>query len=285
LARQKGLIFEQRLKGNVPEIVNTDPTRLKQILTNIIGNAVKFTESGRIDVTLEQIQSKGRKFLQIGIRDTGIGLSPEQQGKIFEPFIQADPSVTRKYGGTGLGLVLSRRLARLLGGDLVLAESALGIGSLFVLTIELGEINPSTHPSLESKRVGSLPDSSASLKGCHILVVDDFSDNQTIIRLFIGGAGAIVEIAHNGVEAIEKMRAKTYDAVLMDIQMPMMDGYQALKVAREFDYGGPIIALTAHAMKEEKDRCLAAGFTGYISKPIDRALLIKKLNEVILSSP
>jgi CheY-like chemotaxis protein len=216
--------------------------------------------------------------LQVRVTDTGIGLSPEQGERLFEPFVQADASVTRKYGGTGLGLVLSRRLARLLGGELTLDKSQLGKGSTFLLRIEVG-----LPPQTDDVKAPA-PPTSARLDGAKVLIVDDSTDNQTIIRLFLTSVGATVELANNGLEAVEKMKSNRYDVVLMDIQMPLMDGYQALKIANENGYRGPILALTAHALKEEKDRCLAAGFTDYMSKPINRLALIRRLCELVNGS-
>lgn len=277
MARQRGLVFEQKMTGDVPRFIRTDSTRFKQILTNIIGNAVKFTESGRIDVEFEHLQTRGKHLLQVRTTDTGIGLSPEQQQKLFEPFMQADASVTRKYGGTGLGLVLSRRLARLLGGELTLEKSALGEGSSFLLTIEIEIPKKDAQIPEPTRSPSTLP----RLDGARILVVDDSPDNQTIIRLFLTAVGAEVSLANNGLEAVEKMTGTAHDVVLMDIQMPLMDGYQALKIVNQNGYRGPILALTAHALKEEKDRCLAAGFTDYMSKPINRGLLIERLAQLL----
>ncbi len=279
VAREKGIGFEWHKKGDVPRNITSDQTRFKQILINIVGNAVKFTERGKVDVELETIKISKKEFLQIKVTDTGIGMSPEQQAKIFEPFIQADTSVTRKYGGTGLGLILSRRLARLLGGDLFIEQSQLGQGSSFFIRIELERGKSSQKNHTEKEDIASRLNGSA-LKGKNILVVDDSPDNQSIIRLFIGKHAGVVEIANNGLEAVEKMKVRKFDVVLMDIQMPVMDGYQALRVATENGYRGPIVALTAHAMKEEKDRSLAAGFTDYLSKPINKEMLIQKLVEL-----
>lgn len=278
-AREKGLHIEQHARGHIPRFINTDPTRFRQILINVLGNAVKFTEKGRIDLEFEQVGSPTEPLLSIRVKDTGIGLAPEHIEKIFERFVQGDASVTRKYGGTGLGLVLSRRLAQLLGGDLVLEESRLGQGTTFLITVRLF---PTTEPS-ETKAaqadVNHL-DPRTLLKDGHYLIVDDSPDNQAIIQIFIESAGGTSEIANHGLEAVEIMKSREFNAVLMDIQMPVMDGYQALKVARENGYRQAIIALTAHALKEEREQCLQAGFTDYMSKPIDRQALIRKLANI-----
>ncbi|MBX3019518.1 MAG: PAS domain-containing protein [Bdellovibrionaceae bacterium] len=275
-ARDKDIAIRHRALNALPTVINTDPTRFRQVLTNVVGNAVKFTEHGRIDIELEARQQQGRDMLWIRVRDTGIGLSPEHQKRIFDRFVQGDASVTRKYGGTGLGLVLSRRLAQLMGGDFILEDSELGRGSSFLIMIALGPVG-----RVSTDRRAPVPKSHATtLSGRRILVVDDAPDNQAIIQLFIEAVGGEVAIAGNGREAVDAMLKETFDVVLMDIQMPVMDGYQALKTARESGYLGPILALTAHALKEEKDACLDAGFTDYLSKPIDRALLIHRIAEL-----
>ena len=283
MAEQKGLAFKQIFKTEIPKIITTDATRFKQILTNVIGNAVKFTEKGRVEVHVEKFDSHGKHYLRIHVKDTGIGLTAEQKNKLFEAFMQADPSVTRKYGGTGLGLVLSRQLARLLGGDLTLEQSELGAGSTFLINIEIGIQEANGKDLQESREQNLAANDKNILAGHEILVVDDSVDNQTIISLFLTNVGAKIEIANNGLEAVEKMAAKKYDAVLMDIQMPVMDGYQSLQTVRAQGYDHPIIALTAHAMKDEKERCLASGFTDYMSKPINRALLVQRLSDIIKS--
>lgn len=277
--REKGLVLEHRASAQVPRIINTDPTRFRQILTNVVGNAVKFTEEGRIDVEFEVREDDENSLLCVRIRDTGIGMQPEHQKRIFARFVQGDSSVTRKYGGTGLGLILSRRLAQLMGGDLILEKSTLGGGSSFLITIALGPLKREiAQDRFPENNVRSAP--LENLAGKKILVVDDSSDNQTIIRLFLESAQGQVEIANNGIEAIARLSQENFDVVLMDIQMPIMDGYQALTVARQNSYQGPIVALTAHALKEEKEACLAAGFTDYMSKPIDRQVLIRRVFEL-----
>lgn len=281
-AKEKGLVFEQSSVQNVPRFINTDAMRFRQVLINVIGNAVKFTEKGRISVEFEQMVRAEKRLLNIRVRDTGIGLSPEQQSKIFEPFVQADTSVTRKYGGTGLGLVLSKRLARLMGGDLILEKSALGEGSSFVITIDAGSIHQPTFVRAKNDEVSVYPSDQKALEGRNVLIVDDSPDNQMIIKLFLKAVGANIEIANHGLEAVDKMKNKNYDMVLMDIQMPIMDGYQALKVAQSKGYKGPIMALTAHALKDEKIRCLEAGFTEYLSKPINRTTLVQRISELIV---
>ncbi len=278
MAREKGLTICQSLIGKIPRVVYSDPMRFRQILINLVGNAVKFTEKGRIEIQMEIKEQGAKTQLFVRVKDTGIGLSTERQNKIFARFVQGDTSVSRKYGGSGLGLVLSRRMARLLGGELVLEESVEGKGSTFGLTIEVRIPAQSEGPGLSADSDKNLLSQNKLLQGLLVLVVDDSVDNQIISKMFIESAGAQVELADNGLDAVQKLSQKTYDVVLMDIQMPTMDGYQALKVARAKGYKCPILALTAHALKDEKESCLAAGFSGYISKPISRKALIRRLS-------
>jgi two-component system CheB/CheR fusion protein len=278
-AAEKGLVFQKSAGGEVPQFLISDPTRFRQILTNVIGNAVKFTDEGHVQIFLEQKKTGDQSFLLVRVSDTGIGLTPEQRQNLFQRFVQADNSVTRKYGGTGLGLVLSKKLAQLMGGDLEVDSSELGRGSSFLLTLP---ITTSEEWTLlrGQKNPESLPQVHQPLKDKLILIVDDAPDNQTIIRIFITKAGGQVEIANNGLEAVEKMKQKTYDLVLMDIQMPVLDGYGALNKALENGYTAPIVALTAHALKDEKEKCLEAGFRDYLSKPVNRVGLIQKISEI-----
>lgn len=278
-AENKGITLTKNYLGQVPKKIKSDPTRFKQILTNVIGNAIKFTEKGHVDVQIQEFKTGQKSLLSIRVTDTGLGISDENQKKIFRPFVQADSSVTRKFGGTGLGLILSKQLARHLGGDLILEQSQIDHGSTFLITIDCGQIdmnqqlvqhsnqNTDTHPTI----------SSDLLKDTQILVVDDSEDNQTIMELFIESAGGQVDLASNGKDALEKMNQKKYDIVLMDIQMPILDGYAALKEALETGHQEPIVAVTAHAMKDEKDKCFQSGFKDYLSKPVDREMLINKI--------
>lgn len=274
-AEDKGIDLQFNWRTSKPERVVTDPVRLSQILINIVGNAVKFTEKGGVTVDLS---SSDTKFVA-RVSDTGIGLTPQQRLRIFEPFMQADPSVTRKYGGTGLGLALAKRLAFLLGGDIWLERSSVGEGTVFVIEISVGrdiQADPVEVASAPCEDLG--PD---TLRGKTILVVDDSPDNRTIVNMFLKSIGANIVEASNGLEGYEIATRQNFDLVLMDIQMPIMDGYQAMQKLNASGYGKPVVALTAHAFKEEKDRCIAAGFTGYITKPINRTSLLKNVCELI----
>jgi two-component system CheB/CheR fusion protein len=286
MARDKGLSFETAWNSPVLNHVVTDLTRLRQILINVIGNAIKFTERGKVSVLLSESSSKESRMLEVRVTDTGIGLDEEQISRIFQPFMQADSSVTRRYGGTGLGLALSKRLARVLGGDLILEKTASGEGSTFTITIDIGEPIAIAAPD-EMKSTAKTPEREKYPMlpaDFRVLIVDDSPDNRAIVSRFLKLSGCSFDIAENGKIAFEKALAGNFDIVLMDIQMPVMDGYQALRSLKEKAYPKPIIALTAHAMKEEKDRCLEAGFNGYLSKPVDRRSLLQLIESFALSA-
>ncbi|RYZ66077.1 MAG: response regulator, partial [Proteobacteria bacterium] len=197
--------------------------------------------------------------------------------KLFEPFTQADASVSRRFGGTGLGLSLSRRLCRLLGGDLVLKDSEADVGSTFIITVDITDKPDAMVRVPFASPMDMAKDKTKILSGRKFLVVDDSQDNQRIVSLFIRGVGGETDIASNGREAVQAALSNRYDVVLMDIQMPVMDGFQAMAALREKKFARPVVALTAHAMREERDRCLQAGFTEHMAKPIDRVALIEAL--------
>ncbi|MBX3041949.1 MAG: PAS domain-containing protein, partial [Bdellovibrionaceae bacterium] len=280
-AREKGLTFETSWVGPAPSTIVTDPTRFRQILINLLGNAVKFTEKGSIQARMRAYQASGKEMLEIEVRDTGIGLSLEQQKRIFEPFMQADGSINRKYGGTGLGLALSRRLSRVLGGDLVLRESKENEGSSFMFTVPYELPMREGSGALEKGKGADVAPQSQLLSGRKILIVDDAPDNQVLVSRYLSRAGAVFETAENGNVAVQKAMSGDFDLILMDIQMPVMDGLQALKALKSKNYSRPIVALTAHALKSERERCLSAGFDEYLTKPIDRVLLIQVLGKIL----
>lgn len=277
-AQEKGLVFEIVHSGNIPPTLTTDPLRLRQILVNVVGNAVKFTSKGSVTVTIETRANGSQRDLLFTIADTGPGISVQQVTRLFEPFMQADASSTRKYGGTGLGLTLSRRLARALGGNVVLQSSVPGQGSTFCVTIDTGLKAPLDRPS--EPTVNTRLEKKAKdirLDGINILLVEDAPDNRMLVSRVLQLAGASVAMATNGREGVFAAESKHYDIVLMDLQMPEMDGYEATLTLRESGYRRPIIALTAHAMKDERNRCLNNGFTDYLTKPIDRSMLLGTL--------
>lgn len=290
-AETKGVRLQLRAVGLLPEFITTDALRVRQILLNIVGNAIKFTQQGWVEVSVH-LQTSGKlPLLTFTVKDTGRGITPEQMARLFTPFTQADSSTTREFGGTGLGLVLSRRLANALGGDVRLVESFAGVGSTFVITVGVGEMGPLT---LSDLLVEGWPEESvdapkgqlevqvppkADLDGMDVLVVDDSQDNQILISRILQTAKANVTIAKNGREGVEKALAQNFDVILMDLQMPEMDGYEATQQLRSHGYHKTIIALTAHAMTEERKRCLANGFDEHLSKPIDKKKLFAVLGE------
>lgn len=279
-AEAKGLTLDLVFDGVVPEYINTCPLRLRQILLNVIGNAVKFTERGRIGVTI-RLTATGH--LSFAVSDTGCGLTPEQREQIFRAFGQADSSVTRKYGGTGLGLNLSRRLAEALGGTVELSTSHANEGSTFTITINPGPMDgvkmlsgitsADVHPHADI--AGETVKASNRLDGVHVLLAEDSEDNSELMTHFLKLSGAQVDQVSNGAEAVKHALSGSYDLILMDIQMPVLDGYAASRHLREAGYNSPIIALTAHAMRGEREKCLAAGCIDYMSKPVKSSLLVE----------
>ncbi len=275
-AQKKGLSLYFHADRNAPKEVISDSLRLKQILMNIIGNAIKFSHHGEVDVTLKSVPvaSQAVPKIAISVRDTGIGVPYSQRERIFEPFTQGDPSMSRKFGGTGLGLVLSRRLARALGGDLVLASSEAGDGSTFIITIAADIRRTSANVLInESNSAASQSAGEANLQGIRVLVVEDTPDNQILIKRLLTMRGAEVELANNGKEGCEKALSNNFNIVIMDIQMPIMNGYDAIHYLRSKNYRRPIIALTAHALREDRESCFRVGCDEHLTKPINPSAL------------
>jgi signal transduction histidine kinase/CheY-like chemotaxis protein/HPt (histidine-containing phosphotransfer) domain-containing protein len=276
-AEEKGLRLDVDYNFPLPETLHTDPVRLRQVLTNLVGNAVKFTDRGTVRITVRCIQETdipGR--MQFAVSDTGIGIPADKIGELFEPFTQVDGSTTRRYGGTGLGLAISRRLAKALGGD-VEATSQLSEGSTFTLTIDAGSLNGVR--MLQLPPVPSIPEEELSatehevpLHG-RVLLAEDVPDVYVVIRQILQKMNLEVEIAEDGRMACEmaetsKTEGKPFDLILMDIQMPKRNGYEATRRLRQHGWKGPIVALTAHALVGDREKCLAAGCDDYIAKPI-----------------
>lgn len=270
-AAMKKLEFRVRVAPDLPQRVVTDPGRLRQILINVIGNAIKFTANGYVHVDIGMDDPGGdRAMLKIVVSDSGIGISREHREKLFQPFVQADNSTARKFGGTGLGLSLSRRLARLLGGDVILGESDPKKGSQFIINLGVGHA-PESAPRYEAKPALGVPPLRTSAG--RVLVVDDAADNRTLIQHYIGRMGYCVEVAETGAEAVEMALNGDYDVILMDVQMPVMDGFEAVAKLRAQGYAKPIVALTAHTMKGDRERCLESGFDDFLGKPVEREAL------------
>lgn len=273
-ARNKQIEFLLTANTNLPKIIHSDPTRIRQILMNVVGNAIKFTEKGRVELAVSFRDS----YLEFKVTDTGTGISEEQAAKLFQPFTQADTSTTRKFGGTGLGLVLTRTFAAALKGDFWLESSELGKGSVFIAKVKV-DLPESTEfinqpDFVFSKDAVEVSNAAVKLQGIKVLLADDASDNRTLISLLLTKAGAEVTAVENGQLAIDLAMKTNYDVILMDIQMPVMDGYEATRLLRESNIKTPILALTAHAMKDERDRALSSGFTDFVPKPIHRSELI-----------
>jgi len=277
-ANDKGISLLFNVDKNAPEILKTDPLRLRQILINIIGNAIKFTSKGTVDVNirLESPQSN-QNCLTFIVNDTGCGISPDQVGKLFTPFSQADATSKRQFGGTGLGLVLSKRFANLLGGDVVLTETTLNKGSSFTITIDPGPIQTLQVEVRKPKQVDGQSGATIRLDGIKVLLAEDAPDNQMLVTRLLKLAGATVDVASNGREAIIKAKEDHYDVLLMDLQMPGMDGFEATMELRKDGYRGKIVALTAHALNDDRDRCLQSGFDDHISKPVNRDILVERV--------
>lgn len=258
----------------MPPLIVSDPSRLRQVLLNLVGNAIKFTEKGFVRIRYH-IQGQDLIFT---IQDSGIGISTEHKEMLFQSFCQGDRSISRRYAGTGLGLSLSKQLAKRLGGDIFLIESQPGLGSIFQLVIKFEE---ATFADLASERQKT-PISTFDFKidsNKAVLLVDDSADNQYLIQTLLNRWGLKVTLASNGKEAIEKMKGEKFDLVLMDMQMPIMDGYTACTQLIKDSCQVPIIALTANAMKEDRERCLQAGCKDYITKPIQRNQLLQVLQK------
>jgi PAS domain S-box-containing protein len=270
-AKSKGIHIIKKPGQTFPKTVLADPTRLRQILINIVGNAVKFTDTGGVELSVDVQHSQGLlSQICINVHDSGPGLAPTELQRLFQPFMQADSSTNRRFGGTGLGLLLSQKLAQALGGNVYVRSSRVGEGSVFSIEI-MAEILPDFKVPTAVVRE---PISGRQLENIRVLAVDDSLDNRLLLRLFLNKHGANVIEAGDGHEAVHKAAGQVFDVVLMDIQMPGMDGYEAVSILRGQGYTGSIIALTAHAMEEERKRTLASGFDAHITKPIQHETLI-----------
>ncbi len=267
--------------GQLPKTILTDAARLQQAIVNLAGNAVKFTERGDVRIVASFLPAwrDGEPAVQIEVIDTGIGIHPEVLPQLFQPFTQADASVSRKFGGTGLGLAISRHIGQLLGGELT-ATSVWKQGSTFRLIVPTGSLEGVEmlgRPAEAGLHAGQPIEKSTSggIQGVHVLLAEDGLDTQRLIQAIFRRAGAQVEAVENGRLAVAKAESEPFDVILMDMNMPEMDGYQATRLLRDRGYARPILALTANAMSDDRDRCLAAGCNEYLSKPINQARLIQ----------
>ncbi len=300
-AKAKAIKLSVMYDTPVPVVVMSDPLRMRQILVNLLGNALKFTEIGNVAVRASlDVSDKANCELKVRVEDTGIGMNAEQISRLFGAFEQADASTTRKFGGTGLGLRISRRLAQMMGGD-ILVESTPGKGSAFTLILNCGPLDalevkmPELMPEPMEEKKPRLAVQNSALAGTHVLLAEDGPDNQRLIAFHLRKAGAVVDVAENGELAVRALTADRsvngtldpkahYDLILMDMQMPVMDGYTATKSLREKGWTRPIIALTARAMEGDADECLQCGCDAYAAKPINRDMLIALCTEWVAKS-
>jgi two-component system CheB/CheR fusion protein len=280
-ATEENLKLNIEYRGKIPSTIQSDAKRLRQILINLVGNAIKFTRQGSVRIVVQCDPSQ--RQLQYCIIDTGIGISDEQQKNLFQAFSQGDGNVNREFGGTGLGLAISKRLTEMLGGEISL-QSKLGEGSTFVVSVRTGNldqvdmIDGTDQASAESVQ----PKNEEIELNCHVLIVDDSRDIRFLSRRFLTAAGATVEEAEDGelavIAATDALASgKVFDLILLDMQMPRLDGYETARALRALGFTGPIIALTADAMQGDMNRCIESGCNDYLSKPIDRSILLQKV--------
>lgn len=275
---EKGVALSYHIAADVPNHLIGDPFRITQVLTNLMGNALKFTQQGEIEVKVQLLDHNDQVIkLKFSVKDSGIGISKEQQEHLFNAFSQVDASNTRKYGGTGLGLTISKQLVTLMGGEMSV-ESHEGIGSEFHFNIELRYTHEEAQPfplNVENKELFILKDFSAVGK---ILLVEDNAVNQLVGQASLESFGLSVVLAENGLIAVQKAQEEKFDIIFMDLQMPVMDGFQATLKIREFDKTTPIIALSAAVMIKDKERTKEAGMNEHIAKPFD----LEQLKDVVI---
>ena len=274
-AQSKSLAFEVECTGGSSRL-RGDPTRLRQILGNLVGNAIKFTQEGEVRVRVEVSDEHHLRQVRLTVSDTGIGIPEEQRRLLFQPFTQGDGSTTRRFGGTGLGLAISRRLVDMMGGRIGV-ESEYGQGSTFEVLLGL----PAARP-IEASATESAKPERTEVRPARVLLVEDNPVNRRLVQLMLERVGHTVDTAENGAMALERFEPGRYDVILMDAQMPRMDGYEATRVIRSRERGAapvPILALTARAMKGDRERCIEAGMSDYLTKPVSSATLLGAIEE------
>ncbi len=281
--KEKGLALKISVDKDLPKNVVGDVVRVRQVLINLMGNAVKFTSEGTVELAISQVSRSGNDLrLMFSVRDTGVGIADDKQAKVFEHFTQADSSTTRSFGGTGLGLAICKQLVELMGGHIGV-ESELGVGSRFFFILTMKEADEqgsgAARPAQSQTDVES---DRAPAQDLNILLAEDNPINQVFARRVLEQLGATVTLANNGQEALALVQRQTFDMVMMDCQMPILDGYEATRRIRTLgeEYASlPVIALTAFAMAEDRDICLAAGMNDYVTKPVDRKILEKTIGK------
>jgi signal transduction histidine kinase/CheY-like chemotaxis protein len=279
LAEEKGLALRYNFCDNIPRDVIGDPLRINQIITNLVGNAVKFTEEGSVIIEFSAIKSTSQEvILQTCVRDTGIGIQKEVQEQVFNSFTQADNSVTRKFGGTGLGLSIAKKLVEMMHGNISVhsnqSEGLYGTVFTFTLKLNLPEVQL---PHLSRRNKGAFHFN----KAIKVLIVDDNPVNLLVARKMVERFGGLVTTAVNGLEAVEQIDKNTFDAVLMDIQMPKMDGHEAARLIRQKNFTNPIIAVSANAFKEDVDASIHAGMNVHLQKPFVDAELFRTIDQAL----
>jgi CheY-like chemotaxis protein len=284
LARDKGLAFSWHVDPAAPDVIMADPLRLRQVLLNLLSNAVKFTPNGAVTLQVENspapLATPGSTGLRFSVRDTGIGLASENLQDLFKPFVQADMSFTRRFGGAGLGLAIARRLVQKMGGDIGV-ESKEGQGSVFHFTLRF--------PAREAPPASALPASAAPIQNSgrnrRVLLIEDDVSNRFLVEIILRKAGYECEAAEDGEEGLRRFEEKPPDLVLLDIQLPRMNGLEVTARIRELDQAAgrhtPIVAITAYAMRGDRERFLAAGMDAYVAKPIQTAALLAAMNAVL----
>ncbi|TWT86483.1 Aerobic respiration control sensor protein ArcB [Pseudobythopirellula maris] len=286
-AQEKDIDLKVVWETPIPETIQTDVARLRQALINIIGNSVKFTSEGGVTVKPRLVEIDGVPQLRVDVIDTGIGIASNKLEAIFDPFVQADNSVTRRFGGTGLGLAISRKIARGLGGELS-ATSELGAGSTFTLRVETGDLAgvkmvADADKQTTDQELKADVASGDKLPPSKILLVEDGETNRRLIALLLTRAGAKVVTAENGALGVQAAMEQSFDVILMDMQMPVMDGYTAARRLREEGFTTPVIALTAHAMKGDREKCLDAGCDDFLTKPVNTQQLYAVVREQLMA--
>lgn len=287
-AEGKGISLDYNWNGSIPEVITSDMARVRQLLINLVGNAIKFTEDGGVRVELQLAGEVHDPSLKFSVIDTGIGIPSSHLPSIFDAFSQADSSVTRRFGGTGLGLAISQRIAEALGGKITV-ESEIGAGSVFTVEIPTGKLSgvrlleapqgDIPRPSRTKSQIASV-----KLPACRILLVEDGETNRKLATILLKEAGATVDSAVNGKIALDLALKQDFDLILMDMQMPIMDGYTATNRLRKSGSKIPIIALTAHALVEDREKCISAGCDDFITKPVNEKALLSTINRWLRSS-